>query len=596
MALQVIDFLDTYRMLCEEKNEYLIESITKNLEQAVDGSEPSPFLKLAGNTPELRYHRIDDTYCNDILFPSIRKSGATFITDIDISYNELGDKAAISLAEYLKFAKLTAPNISKLANRQADKYIRVLKLNSNQIGAKGCTALAHALHDNVTLSQLEIGYNAVGDEGGMQMAAMLQINTTLHQLSLRGCGITAQTLIALSTVLQSNDTLEAIDISDNSNHTSSLTQSLANDIMMHISRALKLNHNHIKKKGGKVSDSEGEDENDVEGRNRWSAQHRHRQRGLRELTMAKMQITDWSVADFLAEGIRSSGLVKLDVSGNRISRVGGVAILQALHKHPTLRTLSLSCCSILDEGAEAVAEMLLNNNHIRCLRLDHNGITGRGLVAIAAALGSSYTPPAADGGTVSRRLSRRDTNPVPVSNKAVNPNRTLVNITLWGNKWDVTACEAFAPLLGGPVDDLKVGHRDDEIPDKIWSAVKAARGPHTIPYSRIYGNPIISNDSRSNSVGEDDHDAKGVTKHTDFVRVDEIAKHVKENESKSKKAGLAAAAGNGKFIEQAFNVVLQGGEKEDTLAQSAPRLLTTDVDFVIYAVEGVLNVAKKEYA
>ena len=86
-------------------------------------------------------------------------------------------------------------------------------------------------------------------------------------------------MIALWTVLKNNDTLSHFDISNNMSHSSSLTQSVASDVMMHLSRALT----------GNIS--------------------------LKYLNLSKMGITDWSTCDFFATALEScSGLEHLDLS------------------------------------------------------------------------------------------------------------------------------------------------------------------------------------------------------------------------------------------------------------------------------------------
>ncbi|KAJ3330155.1 hypothetical protein HDU76_006307 [Blyttiomyces sp. JEL0837] len=364
LTIQVIDFLDTYLERCRKKNAHVIGTIESSMKEAIDGGEIPNFFNLSGKTRDVKYHRINDEYV-EILFAPL--SAVSFLESLDLSYNEIGNTGAVIIANFIK----------------EDKFIEYLNLQSNSITGTGGAAIAHALHVNTTIKRLDMSYNSIGNDGGMEFASMLQINTTLTNLSLAGCALSATSLIAFATVLRNNECLEIFDLSNNVSHSNRLTQSLENDIMMHLSTMVKAN------------------------------------RGIKILGLAKMGISDWVTVNYLAGAIMGNeGIHELDLSCNKITRDGGVALCQALYKQFFLTTLNLSCCSIQDEGAEAVCVMLLYNRTLKKLYLDHNAIRGKGLRNLAQSL---------------------------------TKNETLTHITLWGNIWDEPACDLFAPLVGGPV-------------------------------------------------------------------------------------------------------------------------------------------------
>jgi len=221
----------------------------------------------------------------------------------------------------------------------------------------------------------------------MAIASMLQINTTLDKLEIYSCSMNSVAVIALATVLRNNTTLHYIDFSDNFQNTNNLTQSVQNAIMLHISDMIKYNCN--------VSD----------------------------LRMKKMCITDWAMVDFLEKTIKLNTVLRvLDLSSNKLTRDGCVALCSALHYHHSLKSLRLSHCTIQDEGANAVKELLLINEIIEGVFLDYNKITRIGIKSIADAL---------------------------------KINKNLKIILLWGNIWDTEACNIFVNLIGGPVVSLK---------------------------------------------------------------------------------------------------------------------------------------------
>jgi hypothetical protein len=133
------------------------------------------------------------------------------------------------------------------------------------------------------------------------------------------------------------------------------------------------------------------------------------------------------------------------------------------------------------------------------LHLDHNGITDVGLRAIADGL---------------------------------RKNKSLKKLTLWGNKWGVPACEAYAELMGMVEFETKIG-TDDCL-------------PHILFASSLRQNPSFR--------AVDDENP------TVVVRPSDIDK---------------------KYLPK----------QQPT---SAP-LKQQNVDFTIYSIEGVLNVAQRAY-
>jgi Ran GTPase-activating protein (RanGAP) involved in mRNA processing and transport len=187
-------------------------------------------------------------------------------------------------------------------------------------------------------------------------------------------------------VLQSNQFLESLDLSDNLSPRNRLSQSLENDVMMHISKMVRLNDTLI------------------------------------ELSLSKMGISDWVMVNLLSSAIgQNTCLRTLDLGCNKITRDGSIALSQAMCSQDSIKTLILSSNSIQDEGAEAVSVMLLHNKTLQTLNLEYNKITGKGLKSLAW---------------------------------AVARNQNLASLKVWGNVWNVDACEAFSKLVGGTVRDL----------------------------------------------------------------------------------------------------------------------------------------------
>ncbi|KAJ3413931.1 C-4 sterol methyl oxidase [Chytridiales sp. JEL 0842] len=397
-AMQVVDYYESYKSLCASMETSTIESLEEKLKDAINGGPIPHAFALNGNKDELRTRRLKDTHVDLILKP-LTGSSTSFLRELDLSYNEITDEGAFRIAAFLK----------------DDTQLEVLTLKSNSIQSVGGSAIGEALCTNETLCALDLSYNDIGDEGGLQIANMLQVNTSLRRLQLSTCGLRSQSLIALSTVLTVHTSLISIDISNNASNTHRLTASGENDVWFHWGRMMSLNES------------------------------------LREVKMAKMGISDWAVKEFLANGVKVNKSIEvLDLSSNRISRDGGVAICQALYKQPVLRSLNLSCNSIQDEGAEAVCVMLLHNKTLERIYLDHNGIKGKGLRDLAHAIAR---------------------------------NRTLTHITLWGNLWDEPSCnkwQSFSKLVGGTTRDLKTTSSLKPAPKPTNNLASFTGGPKII--------------------------------------------------------------------------------------------------------------------
>ena len=193
----------------------------------------------------------------------ITMQGLSFVKQLDLSFNNIGNVGASALATALK----------------QDHFIEVLDLRSNSITGEGAAALSEAIEAHDKLVYLDLSDNPIGDEGGLKLASTLQVNTVLSSLLLSGCSIGATGLIALATSLQSSETIVELDLSNNILNSNNLSQSIMNDVIAHISRMVQLNHS------------------------------------ITELSLAKLCITDWSMCDYLSRGIASNKTLQvLDLS------------------------------------------------------------------------------------------------------------------------------------------------------------------------------------------------------------------------------------------------------------------------------------------
>jgi hypothetical protein len=98
----------------------------------------------------------------------------------------------------------------------------------------------------------------------------LQVNTAIEILNLSDCKMSASSLIAVAIAMESNMTLTHLDISNNESNTSRLSQTLTNDVIIHIARMMRTTTM------------------------------------LQNLNLSKMGITDWACVNLIAPAIMAT--------------------------------------------------------------------------------------------------------------------------------------------------------------------------------------------------------------------------------------------------------------------------------------------------
>ena len=113
---------------------------------------------------------------------------------------------------------------------------------------------------------------------------------------------------------------------------------------------------------------------------------------LRELLLGNTGMTEEDLAVLLGTLLMSAqNLMRLDVSGNRLTTKHAVSLGNALKTNVSLEALDLSSCSLSDSGAKALAEALVVNTSLTQLNLSHNPFGGIGFQALAEMLNHNKT-------------------------------------------------------------------------------------------------------------------------------------------------------------------------------------------------------------
>lgn len=318
---------------------YLAKMLEKEKEASVIAERKGEFrtqmrLYLAGNNKLLTEVRLTDTDC-PLIADLLTKS--TFITSIDLRYNNITDEGVKVLADML----------------QQNASLLEVNLMCNDFGPTGAELLAKALHTNETLQSLRLNGNKLETrekKGGMYFAQALQINTTLRNLDLADTDLMTESIIALGTVLLHNNTLKALNVSR------PLLFTHMEDTTVHYAKMLKVN------------------------------------KGLEHLLLQKYDMRDFGATRLAENLMENFTLTYLDLSCNRITRDGVKELAKVLKLNTPIQTLDLGYNRLEDDGAMHIAEALANlNTNLKCLVIVSNKIGSPGLCAIADAMKTNFS-------------------------------------------------------------------------------------------------------------------------------------------------------------------------------------------------------------
>ncbi|XP_067916037.1 NACHT, LRR and PYD domains-containing protein 12-like isoform X4 [Heterodontus francisci] len=123
------------------------------------------------------------------------------LTDLDLSYNKLGDSGVKLLSEAL---------------RNPDCKIQKLELENNKLTDSCIEDLTSALSTNWSLTDLDLSYNKLGDSGVKLLSeALRNPDCKIQRLQLENNNLTASCIEVLASAVSTNRSLTDLDLSDN---------------------------------------------------------------------------------------------------------------------------------------------------------------------------------------------------------------------------------------------------------------------------------------------------------------------------------------------------------------------------------------------
>jgi len=228
-----------------------------------------------------------------------------------------------------------------------NKHIQALDMEDNQLGLNvdvDAGALRHvcaALEDNDVLTNLDLSYNNFAGRGCAQLAEALQKNTKIKEISLRGNNMGDMGAKALHSNLATATKLSKLDVSDNG----------------------------IGEEGGNSLGSLLEEN-----------------KGLKHADLSWNAVRAAGTLA-IANGLKTSTLLRLNLAWNGIGDRGASAIGGALKENSVLQFLDVSSNKVAFDGASGLADGLKENQTLRSLQLNGNPITDKGVIIVIEAIG-----------------------------------------------------------------------------------------------------------------------------------------------------------------------------------------------------------------
>lgn len=282
----------------------------------------------------------------------------TELTDLNISYNNIGDDGVTLLVTALMVA--------------VPPTLRRIDLASNEITAKGAVLLANAVKATTSLTSLNLSRNPIGIDSVRELLSALKDECVawLKDLTLMDLGMDSNEGILLADAILSNGaSLTKLDISSNA-----LGDSGAVLVAKLLRKGTPLQELNL------FDNSIGDE-------------------GTTELCLALQHNTNLT---FLGLGCNHLGvdgaaqlsimlssnvcLTRLELADNALGDAGVEHLAQALIKNTSLRALNLIGTRIKVDGAKSLASMLGRNASLRVLELSGNRMGDLGVQYLTQAL------------------------------------------------------------------------------------------------------------------------------------------------------------------------------------------------------------------
>ncbi|KAF1791777.1 Leucine-rich repeat domain, L domain-like [Phytophthora cactorum] len=305
-----------------------------------------------------------------VLCAGLARNAQSGLQNWDLELKSLGVDGATAIAELLKTNQsLTTVSLSR--NQIGDEGVEKLamgvkELNVTEVGISG-TGLDHLAmlveKESCSLSTIQLSFNALESATSTFFDALAK-NKSVTKLQLKECKLNDQHVAALSAALKQNTALIEIDLSDNE-LTQSSCASLAEGLRENKTlKILRINNNKSQDDGAVLLA-------DVLATNNTTLTYLDmgnnvltsvgmtpllKAQSLTQLHLFNNKLGE-GLSDLLPALVANSVIETFGIGANQLHETLSVTMLDALHSHPSLKTLEMGGNTLGKEGHEALDKL-----------------------------------------------------------------------------------------------------------------------------------------------------------------------------------------------------------------------------------------------
>ncbi|GMF37204.1 unnamed protein product [Phytophthora fragariaefolia] len=310
-----------------------------------------------------------------VLSAGLARNAQSALQTWDLEFKSLGVDGAAAVGELLRSNKsLTAVTLSR--NQIGDQGLqklaaglghnaeaRVKELNVTDVGISGagldCVA-ALVEKESCSLATLQVSFNAL-ETASDKFFDALKTNKSLTKLQMKECKLTDEHVAALAAALKINSTLVEVDLSDNE-LTQASCAALANGLRENKTlKVLRLGNNKCQDEGAVLLADVLAAHNSTltyldlgnNGLTGAGMTPLLKAQSLKELHLFNNKLGE-GLSELLPALLANSVIETFGIGANQLHEALSVMLFDALHSHPSLKTLEMGGNTLGQEGHNAL--------------------------------------------------------------------------------------------------------------------------------------------------------------------------------------------------------------------------------------------------
>ena len=288
--------------------------------------------------------------------------------------------------------------IKAIADALVVAFMTSIVLNDTWLGPDGAKALAPALRDNASLTELSVADNNLCPSGAQAIAGEIKANKSLKKLDISNCNIKSEGAIYIAEAIATNVSITSINLSANSlgrEGGKSLVSALRGSTSI---TSIDVGYNRIGKtvslelldamKGNRMmSIGMANCDLDIDGSGAL-AEMMSFTPSMRSINIkANIMCTEGAIV--FETVLRNHPLItSIDIGSNGIDQSTSLDLLNAI-KDRNMVNVGMAACSLGVEGSKVVAEMISVMPSLTSIDLKYNDLHHEGALALAPAIRDS---------------------------------------------------------------------------------------------------------------------------------------------------------------------------------------------------------------